>query len=693
MSGASIWNPSGFLSAYERFLRVPLGESIEDIPAAVLRANKLLGFDALGRPIAVTSGGGGPSTLEGWTSAFDYMTEAQIASVQARDLVEDVTVALQTAIDDTSSSFQSGCKRLYLPAGRYKISATLLLNEQYVIIAGAGMYATEITLSGAHSGFSTANMAYLRPYITDLAINGGGSSDYGLYFGNISNQVYLGALERLLIYTGNTCIYARGNGTNSNYFSMHMQDVSCYSVSGHSFHIRSGPGNTYQKLYALRCGPGKAGYRMGGMVHLDGCNGLNEGDFWGVFGNDPTATDGFQGDFDGNDYIDLTLTNCNVEEWASLSNVGSGIVFHNGIRSFVMNGGKFDRSRPALVAAIPQCHSIVRCRRGPNVPGQAINLRPGSVFLGGTTFTGAALFSDTGGIFTDDIGSFNVIGITTFTQSGLAYPLPYKNMSNDKFQNYSYFQSSFEARHLVVNELRYKELNSTTTGSNLTVDVTGYSRTKLSQASASSVNRFTFGITPGIIAQDYLRNGELVVEAVNANVTLNHNQSGHGKLILAANVSRTLLPGEIIRFIWRESDQAWVEPAGSSIPLSFSNAALGSFINETPASVASVVLPAGGSYAQRVGNMVTAIAVFDFQAQGTPGASASWSVQAPIAPGWDAAWTDVCAGVWAAQDDSIRGHVIKQVGTTNRLLFTCITNAAVIAAAKTCRLTYSYLAV
>lgn len=623
-------------------------------------------------------------------SAFDYMTAAQIASVRARNLSADVTIALQAAIDACSSTTQQGAKCLYLPAGRYKISASLLLKKEFVVIKGAGKWATEIYLSGSHSGFNTTTIPYLRPFISDLGIFGGAGSNYGLFFGNVTDQVYLGELKNIIIYSGNDCVYARGNGTNSNYFSMHMEGVDAYSHTGHSFLIRSGPGNTFKRLYALRAGPGKAGYRMAGLVHLDGCNGLNEGDFWGVFGNDPTDSPGFGDDFGGNDYIDLTLTQCNIEEWSSLSNAGTGLLFHNGIRSFVMNGGKFDRSRAGLIALIPNCHSIVRCRLGPNNPNNPIELTPSAVFMGTSGYTAAPLFVDTGATFTDPLGAFKAVGITTFRQSGLDYPLPYKSVSNDKFQNYSFFESSLEARHFTANVIRFRESTVATTGSNLNVDVTGFTRVKLTAPSATSVSRLSFLVTPGNIVQDFSRNGELILEATTANVTLNHNQVGTGKLMLSGNLTRTLLPGEIVRFMWRDSDSAWVETGGGGLANAITNADLGFFVAETPSTIASVAFTPASHWAQRIGGFVTGFGTFDFRAQGVAGSDAVWSVAIPFDAGWSAPWSNLAVGLWSAQDGSVHGQITKQIGSTNKFLFACATTAAVISASKTCRFQYTY---
>lgn len=79
-------------------------------------------------------------------SAFDFMTTAQIADVEARTLTLDVTVPLQAAID---ACIISG-KTLFLPAGNYKITSTLNLvgaGSAYGInVIGEGRRYTTITL-------------------------------------------------------------------------------------------------------------------------------------------------------------------------------------------------------------------------------------------------------------------------------------------------------------------------------------------------------------------------------------------------------------------------------------------------------------------------------------------------------------------------------------------------------------------
>ena len=61
-------------------------------------------------------------------NAFDYMTPAQIADVQAGTMLEDVTAALQAALVVAKAG--NGAV-VYLPAGVYKVSDTLDITPTY----------------------------------------------------------------------------------------------------------------------------------------------------------------------------------------------------------------------------------------------------------------------------------------------------------------------------------------------------------------------------------------------------------------------------------------------------------------------------------------------------------------------------------------------------------------------------------
>jgi len=76
-------------------------------------------------------------------SAFDFMTPAQIASVQARDMVQDVTVPLQAFFDACRG------KRGYLPAGTYKKTAQIVMDPQYSYDIEGDGWSTEYSEQGS----------------------------------------------------------------------------------------------------------------------------------------------------------------------------------------------------------------------------------------------------------------------------------------------------------------------------------------------------------------------------------------------------------------------------------------------------------------------------------------------------------------------------------------------------------------
>jgi hypothetical protein len=93
-------------------------------------------------------------------SAFDFMTAAQIADVQARTLLVDVTAACQAAIDTDHSVF--------FPAGSYRISSALATGGNQTIF-GESMLATVISqVTAGQNGF-TVNAA-AGTVIRDLRI-------------------------------------------------------------------------------------------------------------------------------------------------------------------------------------------------------------------------------------------------------------------------------------------------------------------------------------------------------------------------------------------------------------------------------------------------------------------------------------------------------------------------------------------
>jgi hypothetical protein len=91
------------------------------------------------------------SKLEDVVSVFDFMTTAQITSVKAGDLAENVTTPIQNAIDYCVSVGKS----LLLPAGVYLVTAPLTIGGQ-IYIFGEGSPDTRISYSGNVNCFTVS---------------------------------------------------------------------------------------------------------------------------------------------------------------------------------------------------------------------------------------------------------------------------------------------------------------------------------------------------------------------------------------------------------------------------------------------------------------------------------------------------------------------------------------------------------
>lgn len=120
------------------------------------------------------------SKLSETVSVFDFMTKAQIADVQARTRLIDVTVPIQAAIDDWLLGDTP--KTLVFPSGRYKVTSTLLCSPvqntvQQKVLFGYG--ATIDSYVGATCLKCTtlvSNKLWANAVIEGLTISGGVNS-------------------------------------------------------------------------------------------------------------------------------------------------------------------------------------------------------------------------------------------------------------------------------------------------------------------------------------------------------------------------------------------------------------------------------------------------------------------------------------------------------------------------------------
>lgn len=456
------------------------------------------------------------------------------------------TTALQAAIAYCESATQYGGRALYIPGGRYLITGALTLGKEFITIFGDGAWESQIYAVGLSTGaLATANIEYLRPFLHDFGIVNTGTGK-GIDFSNIFGQVYLGELKNLYIESGDDGFYA------PRFFSMVMMNVSSLSRTGHSFRVACGPGVNWIGCYALECGPGKAGYRLRGLILMNACNGLNEGDFWGVFGSNPSNLDGFQSDFPDNDFPDITLLNCNLERWGSLTTGGEAVRVVNVYRNFTFIGGKIDRFDLAT-----NYSAIINCFAGSNGGTEPVRLGIGSLFMGGGTPSLANLYSSGQAFYFDTNDQFYTGGIISFKQGATVYPILRQWVAGDIFGNNAHYFSAISPRRNSIQMVRYAEPAALTpVGAAQAIVVTGYTKVVVTPVAAASITTATFDATPNTVS-DFGRNGDLLIEAGNANLTINHSASGANTFKLTGGANLALAAGQVVRFCLSDTGGNW----------------------------------------------------------------------------------------------------------------------------------------
>lgn len=620
------------------------------------------------------------------------------------DGTTDDTAAWVAAIAACSSNTQSQSKTIRFN-GSSKITSPLTISKQYVQIEGESPYASKILFNGVAGGcIKLGGQTYLRAVMRNFGIEGDASSGIGLDLSGITSQVYSSVFENLFIKSGGTAFYAPGGATSPEFFNNVVRLVHAYSYNGHAFHVANGPGVTYESCYAVEVPAGKAGYRMAGIINLISCNGLNEGDVWGAFGSETTGSDGFQGDFGYLDYPVLNMIGCNVERFGSRTTNGIGIRICNNYRTVNIIGGAIQREDSDIPLGVGSYKAVISCKAGPNQSGNPIKFGPGALYLR-DAITGIPGYNNTpsqdhfyfesGGHIEDTSLIAEASNIKTYKvqADALSYPTTRSKLINDIYGGYAQEFRAISPRRLSVQTSRYATgAVITPVGSNQAIDVTGRSKVIVTPAAAASISTATFTTTPADPVGDYGRNGELLIEAGNTNLTIKHSASGANTFNLSAGADLTLSAGDVVQFLRSEAGGNWRQVGGSGISQTITNADISSVVIETPTTIASAFFPTASHYGQKIGGIVSGFGLMQIQGAGAAGSLGSWSVAAPFATGWSAGWSDVAVGFWSAEDGSIYGQIVKQAGVTDKLLFFCTTNAALIAAVKTCRFNYMYRA-
>ena len=461
--------------------------------------------------------------------------------------VADSTAAIQAAINTGAS--------VYLPTGTYKITSTLTFPNTVSVFRGDGRESSIISCNGVTGAvLKAAAITYFRPQWQDFAIAGNSSTGIGIDLSAVTSEVYDGRLRDINITCGGDGLYAL------NFFSMTVDNVLSTSYNGHSFRVACGPAVSWINCYAAVAGSGKAGYRLAGTIAMYSCNGVNTADFWGVFGSNPSGTDGWQNDFPSlTDYPDIIMIGCNVENFGSISTAGIGLQTVNVFKNFRIIGGKIDRAglSTAYVSLINSWQSFSSA----NAQFSPVRLGVGNLFLGSGTPSIAYLTGTGGCEYVDENNLFIANGITSYrnTSASLTYPLVSQLIFNDVYGDKAWSVNAIIPRRLSVQMVRYATPAALTpVGAAQAIDVTGYTKVTVTPAAAASISTATFTQTIGA-GLDYLRNGDLLIEAGNANLTINHTASGANTFRMAAAANLTLAAGQVVRFCWSSTSSQWIQ--------------------------------------------------------------------------------------------------------------------------------------
>lgn len=144
------------------------------------------------------------SVMQGWVSQVARAEINQTSLLKYADLftpgggVPDITIALQTAVNDAITSGVDACATIIIPAGRYKLSDTIVINslDDKISIRGDGMLATQL-IRDTDYGNTFELTCCPQSSFTDFGICMYGEMTYGAHFD--CQSLYRCIFDRLYI--------------------------------------------------------------------------------------------------------------------------------------------------------------------------------------------------------------------------------------------------------------------------------------------------------------------------------------------------------------------------------------------------------------------------------------------------------------------------------------------------------------
>lgn len=501
----------------------------------------------------------------------DHALSTRYASLAAAQAVYPFVTSLtqqidwaawQAAVNACAHSFDNLAKPgIRMGAGKkYHIGADPIVPPNYQItIEGQGRQASVINFTGT-ACFKSPAATYFCPQFRDFSIQGDATTGYGIDLSPTTTDVFNGSFENMDIFSGSECIFAP---MSCGLFSFSFEGINGNSYNGHTFRAHCGNTVSWRNCYAASAGSGKAGYRLSGNITMHSCTGVNNADYWGVFGSNTAGTGGsgaFATDFASTSYPDIHLYDCNIEAYAV-----NGVWAVQQVQDFHFYGGTI--SRVALATAY---HSDVRqSLQALGVSQIGCTFEGTRVFLGAGVPSGAHLYTDSGGVFYENGALWSGAGVTTWFDANVAlsYQLMTLIKSGDVFQSIAFRHNALNPRRITAELLRFKELTPAT--GTTAPDATGYTMVKTANATATSIDRFTWTTTFGIDS-DTSRNGFLMLMVEDELTTLTHGTATTGGLRLRDRASYQCRRGDVFLFVMASRDldgttrNVWVEVGRTS---------------------------------------------------------------------------------------------------------------------------------
>lgn len=327
--------------------------------------------------------------------------------------------------DDTAAiqSMLNSVGYFRLPIGTYKITDSLtipLTSSLGAIFAGEGMEKSVINCVGMTGKPAIKNAAagLYRVVMVDFSVTG--DCDNAINFDSTA-LVYQSRFEDLVLSSSaGSCFVCL------DHFSTLWSNVHVSSVSGHGFDIEGGNSTTLTNCYAhtFTLGNGKAGYRIRNNAVLISCNGVDQGDIWGIFGDAVGYSTGST-----NRQFEIRLIGCNVEDFNAyaIGLIYTGRIDLIGTTFTAKTSGTFETLLKGDVSATP-ISSWTLIERGSIYQSKGATKTGQSLVLCGTPL----LLDCATGVFPD---YYNVNQSLLYTMPSVAWSNPAYQIAATKFKN------------------------------------------------------------------------------------------------------------------------------------------------------------------------------------------------------------------------------------------------------------------